>query len=1113
METLIGPTLSLSLLGPPRMTHSTLGELKESRRKVQALLIWLLLENEQSHSREQLIALFWPEMGREDGLRNLRVTLSRVRKHLAEPTALTATRAEIQLHASPQHATDVSRFEQLIKQTEKHDHNDFAICDRCQANLEEALSLYTGPFLSGFYLDENNAFEEWIFVLRERLHVMGLTQMGRLTEAYIATGRLSQAQAWARRQIELDPLQESAHRQLMHILAVQGDRPQALRQYQICKETLASELGILPDEGTERLRDKIAAGDIKPQIRSQPTDKLPGHRGAAPSVEASNRLPVISTPFFGRESELSLLAKRLTERQYRLISLVGPGGIGKTRLALEAGRQAQSLFKDGIYFVPLVGVESHTDIPTVVAERLGLILATDGHDPLEQVTSYLKSRELLLIIDNLEQIMDGGAELLINWIEHIPHLTLLVTSRERINSQLEDLFRLQGLPYPSDPLDPDAVSYEAVRLFGDRAHRLEKRFWLNEDTLSSVVKICQLVEGLPLALELAATSIREYEVDEIAKLLGAEPELLETDLRDMPIRHRQFETVFDFSWNLLTESEQAVLAKLSLFRGGFTKAAARVVTGSAAVTVTRLRYKSLVRASGNGRLSMHELLRQMASKKLNLSADNALRAELAHSRYFLSLLEEKSPLLVGEKAGELASIFRQDIDNIRTAWHSAIRRRENHQIKTAARPVTDFYTHIGLTYEIENLINQAIVAFESTLEPTDDLLMLLRLLILDIRSIYDHPESYRPFFDQFLGLLKDWTHPKKREYKAKAYFYWSYVMGIGDDLTSGKELCEYALQLAYQLEDEVHLADVLCYQAFFQYRNGQIDAALKSLDAAFKIYEPLGHMKGMSMVEDRLAPAYAENGSYWKGLVHDKRALELYERLGYERRIPKGHQGVAFSYNLLGAYDLARWHLNRSIEQFRRMGNEVGIVDSLSGMAEIETMEGNFSQAIEIYNQCLKRRKADGDYQRFCVEGLKLCRTCYFSGDFDMGNPLIEEIIDWLIKFDNQPDLLDARAAQAMLWWRSGMRDQAISLASNVFNQIDHAKITEPVKTYYELFTVLSEAKHPMASDVIRQAYATVQKLVDEISDDDMRHLFLNNVPFCRWLRKGFAAYNFPTIT
>lgn len=257
------------------------------------------------------------------------MTLSQLKKLLGNSNLIETTRTAVSFNTAIPHTLDVHQFETLIQKTERHDHASLAQCDVCLADLESAVSLYRGDFLAGLSLAGCAAFDEWQFVWRERLHVLALKQLGRLAEAFLENGRFAQAEAFARRQIEIDTLNEVGHRNLMHALYAQGQPTLALQQYQTCVGLLAAELGIPPEAKTEQLRSDIAQNRL---VATRTNDNQPSR---------PTNLPENLTPFFGREEELTLLSERLHARTYRLISLVGPRGIGKTRLAIEAKSRQQ----------------------------------------------------------------------------------------------------------------------------------------------------------------------------------------------------------------------------------------------------------------------------------------------------------------------------------------------------------------------------------------------------------------------------------------------------------------------------------------------------------------------------------------------------------------------------------------------------------------------------------------------------------------------------------------------------------------------------------------------------------------------------------------------------
>ncbi|MCB0168254.1 MAG: hypothetical protein KDI79_28765, partial [Anaerolineae bacterium] len=757
--------IKLSLLGPWQLHHPVASPAKEPRRKEQGLLAYLAVEANQPHSRDALVGLFWPELPPADARNNLRVALSRLKQYLGGNDLLETTRHTVAFNPTDQFWLDVDHFLAGIKQTEAHPHPTLSGCQACQATLKQALALYQGEFLAGFFLEECLAFEEWLFVWRERLHVQALKQLEQLADATAQSSHMAEAAGYARRQIELDPLHESAHRQLMRALYAQGQRSAALNQFLTCEAILQAELGVEPEAETVLLRQEIQAGTLE----MAPSDVEPS--GSVRPAARRYVLPENTTPFIGREEELDQLSQRLAGRTSRLISLVGPGGIGKTRLAIQAVHAQKEVFRDGVFFVPLDGVPTAAEIPAAVAEALGVTFRAGAESPQTEIMQILSDKQLLLIMDNLEHVIDGGAELLLDMLQAAPEIVLVVTSRERLNAQAEDLFRLHGLPYPKTDNDPDAARYAAVRLFTDRAHRLNKTFGLSEATLGHVVQICRLVEGLPLGLELAATWVRDVSVSQIAASLTKDFDLLETDLRDISPRHRNIAAVFEHSWRLLTPAEQAVLPQLAVFRGGFTLAAAQSVTGASPLVLTRLRYKSFLRSSGDGHYAMHELLRQLALRKLNENPAAAKQAQSHHSTYFLTLLQEQADRLTGIHAAQVGAMLRSELDNIRQSWRWAVETSAWEQLRSSTAGLVAFLVHEGLDFEGVQLLQLAIDAVEVQTETIPDLLAFLRVKHLSLLNSINTLDEIMTSIERALALTQ--SNPALADLEAEIYFIWS----------------------------------------------------------------------------------------------------------------------------------------------------------------------------------------------------------------------------------------------------------------------------------------------------------------------------------------------------
>ena len=383
----------------------------------------------------------------------------------------------------------------------------------------------------------------------------------------------------------------------------------------------------------------------------------------------AHNLPPQSTPFIGRENELAQIADRLDDPACRLLTLVGPGGIGKTRLALQAASDRVGDFADGVYFVSLTPVGATSLIASAIANALHVSFYGQ-ESPNMQIVNYLRGKHILLVLDNYEHLL-AGIDLLTDLLANAPRLKLLVTSRERLNMHEEWVLPTEGLPFPAQGSSHDASHYSAVQLFLQTAHRVEPRFALegNED---SVADICRTVEGMPLAIELAATWLRVMPCSQIAGQIRRDLDFLTTPLRNVAERHRSLRAVFEHSWELLSEHERDVLMKLSVFRGGCDLEAAESVAEASLWLLAGLMDKSLVRLNNAGRYEMHELLRQFAADKL-LESGQSDSERHRHLQFFMELAERLEPRLFGSKQIAAWDRLGIELDNFRAALDWALR--------------------------------------------------------------------------------------------------------------------------------------------------------------------------------------------------------------------------------------------------------------------------------------------------------------------------------------------------------------------------------------------------------------------------------------------------------
>lgn len=636
---------------------------------VEALLVYLACQD-RPLGRDELAELVWPERTQEQARMNLRVALYRLRQQI-DPYLL-ITRQQLALNPDAVVELDAGQFERHLAAGE----------------LAMATALYRGDFLGGFYLDGSPAFEQWALLERERLRTLAIGAYQQLVDQAATAGQLDAAIAYARRLLQLDPLHEPTHRQLMRLLAHAGQRSAALAQYETCRALLAAELGVAPDGATTAVYQQICLGEVtarqeqagpraEPPAIGDPPEVTDNIAPTRPLPLVPHNLPRQPTPLIGRSAELAQIESLLANPDCRLLTLLGAGGIGKTRLAIEAaGRmlaaEAAAVnsanygvrdphFPDGVCFVALAAVERAELLLATIAQSLDLQVT--GSDLRAEIAAHLQGRTLLLVLDNFEHLAEA-ADTVAQLLQSAASIKLLVTSRERLHLREEWLMPVAGLALAEGLLS------EAGQLFFRSAQRVQPAFstYGQEEAIAA---ICKLVEGMPLAIELAASWVRVMPCGEIAQQLGYNSHIFTTTLRNVPERHRSLRSLFDQSWRLLSPAEQNVLRRVSVFRGGWTPDEAAQVADATFPVLVDLVDKSLVRTNGQGRFDLHELVRQYAAEQLADSGEVDLIRQ-RHLATYLQIFRTGDGHLRGPESANWFARLEAEQDNLRAALQWAL---------------------------------------------------------------------------------------------------------------------------------------------------------------------------------------------------------------------------------------------------------------------------------------------------------------------------------------------------------------------------------------------------------------------------------------------------------
>lgn len=702
------PRLKLNVLGPLQIALANEPIAKLESDKTRALLVYLAVEAARAHRRAALIGLLWSEAPEETARHNLRQALFNLRRalgdHTANPPLLFITRDEIQFNPASDHSLDVEEFDAHLAACERHAHANIETCALCASRMQQAVDLYRGKFLQEFFLEDSAEFEEWALARREATHQRALDALAHLANYYEQHGDLAATRRAALRQLELDPWREQAHRQMMRALVTEGQRNAALAQYETCRRVLAQELGVEPSIETRELFEKIKSGSWKLEVGNW--NRPPTFNFQSPT--SFFQLPTQLTPFVGRERELADLAQLIADPNCRLLTLVAPGGMGKTRLALQAAAQQRDRFAHGVAFVPLAAIHSPAAVIPALADALGFSFYGPT-SPRVQLFNYLRDKQMLLVLDNVEQLIDA-AELFVELLQHAPEIKLMLTSREPLNVQGEWVFEVAGLEVPADARAEQFEASSAAALFMQRARRTRAGFALDAPERASVVRLCRLVEGMPLALELAATWVKTLAVAEIVVEIERNLDFLGASLRDLPKRHRSMRAVFDSSWQMLPSEEQRVLAKLSALHGDFQREAAEQIANASLSLLSALVTKSLVRRTLAGRYDLHELVRQYAVNRLSENAMQEAATRAQHSRYYLALAQKSESDLFGPRQVQAVAALNAEIENVRAAWQWAAR----HDTVALRAPTRALYWY----YDLRNLSHEGAALFEIAIART-----------------------------------------------------------------------------------------------------------------------------------------------------------------------------------------------------------------------------------------------------------------------------------------------------------------------------------------------------------------------------------------------------------
>jgi predicted ATPase/DNA-binding SARP family transcriptional activator len=888
--------------------------------KAPALLAYLAVTR-RPQQRDTLAALLWGEMGDADAKNNLRQALTSLRKTL-DPF-LEITRDTVALRSDAPLVVDVTAFVQTLRDARQ---------SPAEANvtlLQRAADLYRGDFLEGFLVRDAPEFEEWALAQRTRYRELALQALHTLTTAHLDSADYTAAIDAAGRLLALDGWREEGYRQLMLALARTGQYTAALSQYQQCRSVMRAAFDAEPAEETTALYARIRAA-------------LHGPR---------HNLPAALTGFVGRTAEMTLVRQKLANPACRLLTIVGPGGAGKSRLALEAAAALAPAFLNGVWFASLAAANAGEPEALATTLAAALQIPTGAGELKRQVIGYLRQRELLLVLDNLEHLLND-----IGWLSELlaaaPDVKILATSRERLNLQAEQIVHLGGLPTPAaDHAEPE--KFAAVALFARRARRVEPDFALTPQTAPAVIQICQTVGGLPLGIELAAAWVSHYSCPEIAAAMAANLDFLASTHRDASPRQRSLRAAFDHSWRLLAASEQQAFTRLAVFCGSFTREAAAAVAAVPAATLAALVDKSLVRKDGAERYDLHEVLRHFAVEQWQAQPDAMAAITPRHSQFYLALLAQQTEQFKGRAQKEALSTVGQELENVRAAWHTAVAQRQMALIEAALEALYHFYMLRSWLAEGLEMFRSARLALAADDDRAAQQQVTARLALREAKFLLTLArfEEAQTLLENALATLAASDAPGE---VATARYYLGQVCASTGAYAAAEEHVRASLAMRRALNDPWGQAVSLLELGGLDFYRGHYAAAQRHCAEGLHLAEEIGDLQTIAHLLTGLSIVARQLGDMAAAQRYAERGLAVYEELEspygrIQSLLTLGGLAVA-----QGDWPSARPYFEQALTASRALGYLSGEADSHYRLGQVATALGESARAADHFRQALR---------------------------------------------------------------------------------------------------------------------------------------------------------------
>ncbi|MEM7133067.1 MAG: BTAD domain-containing putative transcriptional regulator [Chloroflexota bacterium] len=960
------PHLSLTLLGPFQAHLDNKPLLGFQSDKARALLVYLIVERDRPHSRIQLAELFWPDSSEKRARTYLRHALANLRDIMGDKEAkipfLIVTHHTLQFNQQSQYQLDVADLLEVLEEVRtpgvdiQH--------PRDLALLQKVVDEYAHPFLDGFYLNHCVAFEEWSRLNRKRIQNHLVDALNYLVDINERLGHHEKALKAAQQIVAIEPWREEAHRRIMQILVCTGQRGAALAQYEVCRHLLREELDVEPGTDTEVLYQKILSGQFDEVFSSTPDDNRLSIRPIGPLIPPNN-LPSDLTPLVARDQEIQSILRLLHQEQARLITLTGPGGVGKTRLSIAIAKAMFTTFTDGIYLVELAALRDPKFVTSALAETLSLKNTQRSLSLLDQIIAKLKVQNALLLFDNFEHVLKA-ASLISTLLASCPQLKVLVTSRELLRLRGEFEFVVQPLLVSEVEVDNGNEIVEegeltgAVELFRQRACAANHNFEMDKTILPIVTQICRRLDGLPLAIELAAAQSKYYSIsDLLARLTDTTNHdslgFLKMEWQSAPTRQHSLWATITWSYELLKPHEQLLFNRLSIFAGGWTLEAALAVCGkefapgvSTLEGMISLVDKSLVcRIHGrydSARFMMLETIREFGLARLQQS-DEQLAIEEKHVTYYKEFTQQAQPKLRSKDSVKMIAAMRVEYFNIRAALRWTL---DHYEVETVLALCDALLPFWNITYrrDAEIYLDEAI-ALASNMAPCSSYVNTLASAGY-VAFGFGKRRQGKELLERCLAMNKAIGNLGSPTKLGFTYGLLAWNMFDEGDYDAAYAYWEEALGHAHKAGDEWNLAMQLLQKGYMDYRLGYIEQAEMLIEEAVARHRVVGQKWGISLSLKHFAEVHIRKGNFTLAKQILKESQSYAEELKVQSLVASTKQSLASIALEEANYSKATILLTESIRYQYENGKEQDLLEAMRLFVQLANVKECYTDLLQL---------------------------------------------------------------------------------------------------------------------------------------------------------------------